>query len=59
MAESSGTGKWIVIVILAVVAAIALFMLFGQGAAPDNNKVPDKVDVKIEAPKAPEAAPSN
>ncbi len=58
MAESSGTGKWIVIVILAVVAALALFMLFGQSGSGDK-KMPDKVDVKIEAPAAPAQAPSN
>ena len=58
MAESSGTGKWIVIVILAVVAALALFMLFGNGGM-SNDKTPDKVDVKIEAPAAPAEAPKS
>lgn len=56
MAESSGTGKWIVIIIVAVVAALALFMAMQK---TDSGKdMPEKVDVKIEAP-ATDAAPAN
>lgn len=52
MAESSGSaGKWIVIVIVAVVAALALYMAMGKSGK--DSSIPDKVDVKIEAPAAP------
>lgn len=52
MAESSGTGKWIMIIIVAVVAAVALFMALQKNGSGDSS-IPEKVDVKIEAPAAP------